>query len=154
MMKRKFVVTLMAIAACFWACESERDSNPKLLLDAATDEMAQYKVLGDINRQMQGIWRSDDDSKSELRIEGDKVTSIYDGKQVSEDRFAWDLKCALACSQGMGDLSQTLCFKLETENNATCYSFVSLSEKKLKYTLLSGTGKTLSYTKTGDLTKK
>jgi|APTNR8051073442_1049403.scaffolds.fasta_scaffold07550_3 hypothetical protein len=154
MMKRKFVVALLAIAGCFWACESESDNNPKLLLDGVTDEMAQYKVLGDLHRQIQGMWRSDDDSKSELRIEGDKVTSIYDGKQVSEERFVWDIKCSLSCSQGQEDLSQTLCFKLETTSNATCYGFVSLSEKKLKYSMMPGAGKTLSYTKTGDLTKK
>jgi len=154
MMKLKFVIALLAIAGCFGACESfEGNSNPKDLLNAAKTDDERMKVLNNLSSQLQGIWRSEDDPKSELWIQGDKFTSVYEGKEVEKKRLLWYTNCPGECGQGP-ETNEMLCFTLETDLGATCYNMVSLSNKKLAYTQLPGTGKTLSYTKTMDIPKQ
>lgn len=153
-MKLKFVFVLSVMTTCFWACESdESGSNPKQLLDAAQGEEDKMKVLDNLSLQLQGIWRSDDDKKSELRIQGDKFTSVYDGKEVSKERLMWYIQCPTICSQGQ-DSTKLLCFTLENELRSLCFNLVNLSKEKLSYSQLPGTGNTLSYTKIMDIPKQ
>ncbi len=155
MMQLKFVIALLAIAGVFGACESsESSSDTKKLLDAAKSDTEKMMILNDLSMTLQGIWRSEDDPKSELRIQGDQFFSIYDGKELSKERLLWYTECPVNCSAGQ-DLSDVLCFTLEdAELKAICYKVISISKKRLQYTSLSGTGKTLSYEKVGEIPKK
>lgn len=154
MMKLKFVIALLVTAGSFWACErSENVVNPKSLLDAAKTEDEKLMVLDELSLKMQGLWRSDDDAKAELRVQGDKFTSVYDGKEVSKERLLWYIKCPDICVQGR-DTSKTLCFTLGTDQTATCYNLVSISKTELTYSPLVGSGNTLSYTKIMDIPKQ
>ncbi len=152
MMKLKIVASTLSLIVCFTACQSGGPS-PKSLLDKADGDMAQMKVLGDLTTLMQGTWRSDDDPKNELRIQGDKFISIYDGKEVANDRLIWHIDCPHDCTQGMEDVTEILCFKLENEQGASCFGLLNVSDKQMEYTSMPGTGKTLNYTKTGEIPK-
>ncbi|MDZ4681396.1 MAG: hypothetical protein SH848_21480 [Saprospiraceae bacterium] len=155
MMQLKFVIALLAIAGIFWTCESsESNSDTKQLLDAAKSDTEKMMILNDLSSTLQGIWQSEDDPKSKLRIQGDQFFSIYDGNEISKDRLLWYPQCPGDCSAGQ-DLSDVLCFTLEdAELKAICYKLISVSKKRLQYTSLSGTGKTLSYKKVGEIPKK
>ena len=154
MMKLKFVIALLALAGCFGACESfEGSNNPKDLLDAAKNDTEKMEVLNDLSSDMQGIWRAEDNPKSELWIQGDKFTFVYDGKEGEKKRLLWYTVCPTDCTQSP-DVNKMLCFSLETDLNAACFHLISVSKKKLVYAQIPAAEKTLTYLKTMDIPKQ
>ena len=154
MMKLKFVIALLAMAGCFGACGSfESNSNPKDLLDVAKNDTGRMEVLNDLISDMQGIWRSEDNPKDELWIQGDKFTTVYDGKEVEKKRLLWYTTCPGDCTQSP-DINKMLCFSLETDLSAACFHLISVSKKKIVYTQIPAAEKILTYTKTMDIPKQ
>ncbi len=154
MMKLKFVIALLAMAGCFGACEAlEGSSNPKDLLDAAKNDSERMEILNDLSSDMQGIWRSEDNPKAELWIQGDKFTSVYEGKEVEKKRLLWYTKCPADCTQSP-DANKMLCFSLESDLSAGCFHLISVSKKKMVYSQIPGGETTYTYTKTMDIPKQ
>jgi len=92
---------------------------------------------------LEGRWRSVDDSKSVIVVSGDSFISIYDGSVVSEDTVEYFEACPAVCAENL-DMA---CFMVKGEFDATCYAVVSVTESELRYSLLGGTGNTLTYRK-------
>lgn len=148
-MKLKFIAIALVLAGVFVACQSS-DSDPKSFISKADNELDQMKAFAELSEKMQGTWRSDDDSKSELKIEADHVTSFYDGKETTRERFSWQINCNRACGQEGQDFSNLQCFSLEGSEGSTCYALLKVSNKNIQYSLLGGAGKTLSYSKVSE----
>jgi hypothetical protein len=90
---------------------------------------------------MQGSWRSTTDASVVLEIEGDRVTSLYDGEVLQEDSLAFVDGCP-GVPGGEGPF-----FTLsDGGGQALCYHLTVVDDGLLEYTF-SARGNTLAYTR-------
>lgn len=90
---------------------------------------------------MQGRWRSTTDASVVLEIDGDGVTTHYDGEPLGEESLAFVDGCPGAPG-GEGPF-----FTLSDETgDALCYHLTAVDDDLLEYTYLAR-GNTLTYTR-------
>jgi hypothetical protein len=87
--------------------------------------------------RMQGRWRSTDDDRSVVEIDGDRVTSSYDGEVMDEGTLGFVESCPEG-GEGLG-------FVIGGETGeGLCYYLVEVDEDRLEYSY-AARGNTLAY---------
>ena len=91
-------------------------------------------------KKMEGDWVSADDPKSGIAIKNSMYYDNYDGETLGAFRFQYYPKCPDDCAPAGG----SPCFKIFGQDEL-CYEIVFSDSKTLQISLISGTGKTLTY---------
>ena len=91
-------------------------------------------------KNMEGEWVSADDPKSGLAIENSMYYDNYDGETLGAFRFQYYPQCPDDCAPA----GVFPCFKIFGQDEL-CYAIVKADGKTLQISLISGTGKTLTY---------
>jgi len=131
-MKKLTYLTFLFLLSTM-ACGTNSESDPES--EAASPELEETPL--------EGRWRSEDDEKSVIVISGNSFISIYDGSVISEDEVEYFETCPEDCAKDY----QEACFMVRAQFDASCYAIVNLTATELTYSMLGGTGNTLSYSK-------
>lgn len=112
-----------------------------------------YKLVDDLNpfraeggdpvpADMEGIWVSTTDPKSEVAIGNGKYTEIYETKEMSSTPFRYNKACPADCNPP----AKVACIQLVGQDDV-CYTVVKLNAKSLELSMIGGTGNTLVFKK-------
>ena len=98
-------------------------------------------VAGDeMPAEMEGVWVSSTDEKSEVVIGGSRYTEVYDSEAGPKTPFSYHKVCPKDCNP-IGGMP---CLKLYGQDDI-CYTVVKADGKTLELSMIGGTGNTLVY---------
>ncbi len=98
-------------------------------------------VAGDeVPADLENLWVSTTDPKSELAIGGGKYTEIHDSKAGPRMPFTYHKACPKECNP----VGNTPCIRVYGQDNV-CYAVVKVNAKTLELSQIGGTGNTLVF---------
>jgi hypothetical protein len=107
---------------------------PATPVASATAESELVTFAKQTSQAIQGRWRSTLDTKSEIKIAGDELTDIYNGKTVATSQLSYSADCKLTeCKQGPKD-----CFMTIDKTTSLCYFITKLTATEFQYTMVGG----------------
>lgn len=143
-MKGSTILLLLFLPVFFVMVSCNSDNGRRPDPGAVANTKADPEQAKAVKEKLNGRWKSTEDENSIVLIAGNKLTSIYNNRVISEESLELFASCPEACSAGR-NLSSSACFSARSQYNVSCYLIVTLEENKLEYSMIGGNGSTLSY---------